>query len=93
MNLQDWISRGQSVSDAVHRLDGHLINFRDDNHEASPLAHTVNVEFDGASAKFGMDEITGSTGSYFKLCAGRGMSDAEPRFSSAPYGPSHAEHN
>ncbi|MDP2077425.1 MAG: DUF3373 family protein [Sulfuricurvum sp.] len=65
--------------------NGHLINLRDDDPASSPLAHTVNVEFDGASAKFGMEELTGLDGSYFKLCAGRGMSNAEPRFSSAPY--------
>ena len=60
--------------------EGHLINFRDDVKASSPLAHTVNTEFDGASAKFGTEELTGLTGSYFKLCAGRGMSEAEPRF-------------
>jgi len=65
--------------------EGHLINFRDDVKTSSPLAHAINVEFDGASAKFGMEELTGLSGSYFKLCAGRGMSEAEPRFSSAPY--------
>lgn len=65
--------------------NGHLINLRDDDAASSPLAHTVNVEFDGASAKFGMEEVTGLTGSYFKLCAGRGMSNAEPRFSATPY--------
>jgi hypothetical protein len=65
--------------------NGHLINLRENDQASSPLAHTVNVEFDGASAKFGMEEITGLDGSYFKLCAGRGMSNAEPRFSSAPY--------
>ena len=65
--------------------EGHLINLRDDIKASSPLAHTINVEFDGASAKFGMEEITGLNGSYFKLCAGRGMSNAEPRFNSAPY--------
>ncbi|MDP3588434.1 MAG: DUF3373 family protein [Sulfuricurvum sp.] len=65
--------------------EGHLINLRDDVKASSPLAHTINVEFDGASAKFGMEEITGLNGSYFKLCAGRGMSNAEPRFNSAPY--------
>lgn len=65
--------------------EGHLINFRDDVKASSPLAHAINVEFDGASAKFGMEEITGLTGSYFKLCAGRGMSEAEPRFASTPY--------
>lgn len=65
--------------------EGHLINYRDDVKAGSPLAHTINVEFDGASAKFGMDELTGSTGSYVKLCLGRGMSDAEPRFDYFPY--------
>lgn len=70
--------------------EGHLINYRDDVKASSPLAHTVNVEFDGASAKFGTEELTGLDGSYVKLCLGRGMSDAEPRFSSAPYGKSHA---
>ncbi|KFN38595.1 MAG: hypothetical protein JU82_10745 [Sulfuricurvum sp. MLSB] len=65
--------------------EGHLINLRDDVDASSPLAHAVNVEFDGASAKFGMEEISGLDGSYFKLCAGRGMSNAEPRFAKAPY--------
>jgi len=73
--------------------EGHLINYRDDVKAASPLAHTINVEFDGASAKFGMEELVGLEGSYFKLCAGRGMSDAEPRFNSTPYSPSHAKTN
>lgn len=70
--------------------EGHLINFRDDVAASSPLAHTINVEFDGASAKFGTEELTGLNGSYFKLCAGRGMSDAEPRFDYAPYAKSHS---
>jgi len=65
--------------------EGHLINFRDDVKASSPLAHAINVEFDGASAKFGMEELSGLSGSYFKLCAGRGMSEAEPRFASTPY--------
>lgn len=65
---------------------GHLINLRENDQASSPLAHTVNVEFDGASAKFGMEEVTGLAGSYFKLCAGRGMSEAEPRFNTGtPY--------
>ena len=73
--------------------EGHLINFRDDVEASSPLAHTVNVEFDGASAKFGTEELIGLDGSYFKLCAGRGMSNAEPRFSSAPYSGQDAQTN
>jgi len=73
--------------------EGHLVNFRDDVEASSPLAHTVNVEFDGASAKFGMEELIGLDGSYVKLCAGRGMSNAEPRFTSAPYSSQDAETN
>jgi len=65
--------------------EGHLINLRDDIKASSPLAHTVNVEFDGASAKFGTEELIGLEGSYFKLCAGRGMSEAEARFDDTPY--------
>ncbi|MFZ2890743.1 DUF3373 family protein [Sulfuricurvum sp.] len=65
--------------------EGHLINLRDDVTASSPLAHTINVEFDGASAKFGTEELLGLDGSYFKLCLGRGMSNAEPRFSATPY--------
>ena len=73
--------------------EGHLINLRDDDKASSPLAHTINVEFDGASAKFGMEEIIGLDGSYFKLCAGRGMSDAEPRFNPDPYASTDAKTN
>lgn len=65
--------------------EGHLINYRDDVKASSPLAHTVNVEFDGASAKFGTEDLIGLDGSYFKLCMGRGMSEAEARFNSTPY--------
>lgn len=65
--------------------EGHLVNLRDDVKASSPLAHTVNVEFDGASAKFGTEELIGLDGSYFKLCLGRGMSEAEPRFAGTPY--------
>lgn len=71
--------------------NGHLINFREDDGASSPLAHTVNVEFDGASAKFGTEELIGLDGSYFKLCAGRGMSDAEPRFNPDPYASTNAK--
>ncbi|HEX5710696.1 MAG TPA: DUF3373 family protein [Sulfuricurvum sp.] len=73
--------------------EGHLVNLRDDVKASSPLAHTVNVEFDGASAKFGTEELIGLDGSYFKLCAGRGMSNAEARFDSTPYSSKDAQTN
>ena len=57
--------------------NGHLINLRDDDASASPLGHSINVEFDGLSAKFSVWE---DIGMYFKFCAGRGGSNASPRF-------------
>lgn len=65
--------------------NGHLINLRDDDVASSPMGHTINVEFDGLSAKFGLENALGIDGMYVKLCAGRGLTNAAPRFSPAPY--------
>ncbi|MEN8146018.1 MAG: DUF3373 family protein [Campylobacterota bacterium] len=62
--------------------NGHLVNMRDDDTAASPMGHAINVEFDGASAKFTLWE---DIGMYAKLCGGRGMTNAAPRFNTAPY--------
>ena len=60
--------------------NGHLINLRDDDHAASPQGHSINVEFDGLSAKFGLENLTGISGMYVKFCAGRGGTNAAPKF-------------
>ena len=67
--------------------NGHLINLRDDDHAASPQGHSINVEFDGLSAKFGLENLTGVNGMYIKFCAGRGMTNASAKmdFGGAPY--------
>jgi hypothetical protein len=65
--------------------NGHLINLRDDDNAASPMGHAINVEFDGLSSKFALENITGIDGMYIKFCAGRGMSNAKPKFTSTPY--------
>lgn len=67
--------------------NGHLVNLRDDDQAASPMGHSINVEFDGLSSKFSFENLTGVDGMYVKLCAGRGMSNAQPMFSSngTPY--------
>ena len=65
--------------------NGHLVNLRDDDHAASPMGHNINVEFDGLSSKFALENVTGIDGMYVKFCAGRAMSNAAPRFSPAPY--------
>ncbi|MEA3499059.1 MAG: DUF3373 family protein [Campylobacterota bacterium] len=62
--------------------DGLGINLREGMKDNSPLSHTVNVEFDGASAKFNLDKVTGVDGMWWKLCTGRGLTNAVPRFSS-----------
>ncbi|MEJ2037778.1 MAG: DUF3373 family protein [Desulfosarcinaceae bacterium] len=38
----------------------------------SPLAHLINWQFDGASATFGLEDVTGIPGASFKLCYGVG---------------------
>jgi hypothetical protein len=65
--------------------NGHLVNLRDDDVASSPMGHTINVEFDGLSSKFSFEDVTGIDGMYVKLCAGRGLTNASPRFSPDPY--------
>ena len=61
---------------------GHLVNMREDDVASSPMGHTINVEFDGASAKFSVWE---EMGTYLKFCGGRGLTNATPRLSATPY--------
>ncbi|MDQ1326633.1 MAG: hypothetical protein QG564_1758 [Campylobacterota bacterium] len=64
--------------------DGMLANLRNgDDEYKSPLAHMINVEFDGASAGVNLDSITGIPGSAVKLCLGQGSTNAAPMFSGA----------
>ncbi|MEA2072714.1 MAG: DUF3373 family protein [Campylobacterota bacterium] len=60
--------------------NGHLINMRDDDGAASPMGHTINVEFDGLSSKFSFEDLTGIDGMYIKFCAGRGGTNANAKF-------------
>lgn len=62
--------------------DGFLANLRADNaHPASPTGHNINMEFDGASFKFDLEEVTDISGFYVKLCLGRGFSDTTGAYS------------
>ncbi|MDF1878289.1 DUF3373 family protein [Sulfurimonas sp. SAG-AH-194-C20] len=65
--------------------NGHLINLREDDGASSPMGHTINVEFDGISSKFSLEDVIGVEGMYVKFCAGRGMTNASDKFSPAPY--------
>ena len=62
------------------------INYREGDKRKSALAHTVNVEFDGASFKFNLDKVTPLEGSWFKLCMGRGITNAYQRFNETTTG-------
>jgi hypothetical protein len=61
--------------------DGLLSNFREDNARQSALAHTINTEFDGFSLKMNLDKVTPLKGSWLKICGGKGISNADSRFS------------
>ena len=60
--------------------DGLPTNIKNDQKANSPLSHVVDVEFDGFSIKFDTQAVTGLTGSWFKICGGRGLTNATPRF-------------
>ena len=62
--------------------DGLLANYREDQQPKSPIGHIINTEFDGASFKFNLENVTGVPGMYFKLCMGRGMTNANIRYAS-----------
>ncbi|MBE0515280.1 DUF3373 family protein [Sulfurimonas sp.] len=62
--------------------NGALVNLRDDDHASSPIGHAINVEFDGLSSQFTLNKEWGTS---VKLCLGRGMSNAAPKFLSTPY--------
>ena len=60
--------------------NGFLVSLRDDDKPKSPLGHVINMEFDGASFKFGLEKLTGVSGMYWKACLGKGLSNARARF-------------
>lgn len=62
--------------------NGALVNLRDDDVASSPIGHGINVEFDGLSSQFTLNQKYGTS---VKLCLGRGMSEAAPKFASTPY--------
>jgi len=56
------------------------INYREGDKRKSAIASTVNIEFDGISLRWNTDQVGGPEGSWFKICAGRGITNANPRF-------------
>ena len=66
--------------------NGFIANLSQDDAAQSPLAHTINVEFDGLSSKLDLSNVTGVPGMSFKVCLGYGSTNATPMFVDAtPY--------
>ena len=64
--------------------NGYLSNLREDDPKAkSPLGHVINMEFDGASAGIKLDNYV--PGMMFKLCLGRGLTNAKSWANEADY--------
>ncbi len=60
--------------------DGSLANYREDQRAKSPMADIINMEFDGASLGWDIENVTNVSGMYFKICLGRGMSNVNSRY-------------
>jgi len=63
---------------------GFLANLREDDAANSPLGHVINVEFDGLSSKIDLSTVTGIQGMSFKVCMGKGSTNAQPLLSTTP---------
>ena len=62
-------------------VNGFLTNYRDDDEKpTSPLGHSINMEFDGASIMAKLENVTGIPGAAIKVCMGRGNSNADKKY-------------
>ena len=61
-------------------VGGFLASLREDDDARSPVGHHIDLEFDGLSAMVKLENLTGISGMSFKLCVGRGATDAIPMF-------------
>ncbi len=62
-------------------VNGFLTNYRAYNDKPeSPMGHNINMEFDGASFAADLENVTGIPGVNFKICIGRGNSNADAKY-------------
>jgi len=79
----DFLGTGLSWTASVGRrpsTTGFLANLREDDIAQSPLGHLIDVEFDGASSKIELEDVTDIEGMAFKVCLGQGATNAVARF-------------
>jgi len=60
--------------------DGLLVNYREDQKAKSAIGHNINMEFDGASFSYSLENLTDISGMSLKFCFGRGMSNVKARY-------------
>jgi hypothetical protein len=60
--------------------DGLLVNYREDQRAKSAIGHDINIEFDGASFNYELENLTDVSGMSLKFCLGRGMSNVKTRY-------------
>jgi len=79
--------------------EGFPANLREGDDPNSPLAHLINMEFDGFSFEIGNDAFStlsdkfSDWGTWMKFCAGRGYSPNTGKFSQYPYSKSNLKIN
>ncbi len=86
----DFLGTGIPWTASIGRrpaTDGLLVNYREDQDPKSPIGHIINTEFDGASFKFKLEDAVNVPGMYFKLCMGRGMTNANVRYAAITQNP------
>lgn len=67
--------------------DGLLVNYREDQKAKSAIGHNINMEFDGASFWYSLENVTNVSGMSLKFCLGRGMSDVNSKDSGISQNP------
>jgi len=65
--------------------DGLLVNYREDQKAKSAIGHNINMEFDGASFYYSLENLTDVSGMSLKFCFGRGMTNAASRYYGVDY--------
>ncbi len=64
--------------------NGFIASLSQDDPDQSPLGHSINVEYDGFSSKVDLSKLSGVAGMNFKLCVGKGSTNAVPLFNTYP---------
>lgn len=75
-------------------IDGFPGFLRENNKKpASPNSHNINMEFDGLSYALKLDKLIPLEGMNFKICAGRGYSNANGKYNTTTFAPAYSKNS